>query len=145
MRADLCLRAPLQTEGGVRGLEEPPPLPYVTYVHSESFAACQHRVRAQAETFHLLCVVALQCPGSMEYDACRTGCVDDCDSVQALPGDWSVARGNGSSCMDTPTEGCFCAGGMVLHHGQCVTPDACSQCVDHHGHTYTVSCTRRKT
>ncbi|KAG7216081.1 hypothetical protein INR49_007833 [Caranx melampygus] len=78
----------------------------------------------------------LQCPGSMEYDACRTGCVDDCDSVQALPGDWSVARGNGSSCMDTPTEGCFCTGGMVLHHGQCVSPDACSQCVDHHGHTY---------
>ncbi|XP_041794165.1 von Willebrand factor [Chelmon rostratus] len=79
----------------------------------------------------------LQCPSSMEYDACRTGCVEDCGSIQTLPGDWSVARGNESSCMDTPTEGCFCTGGTVLHHGQCVSPEACSQCVDHHGRTYT--------
>ncbi|GAA6225493.1 von Willebrand factor-like [Lates japonicus] len=78
----------------------------------------------------------LQCPRSMEYDACRTGCVDDCGSIQTLPGDWSVARGNESSCMDTPTEGCFCTGGTLLHHGQCVQPEACRQCVDHHGHTY---------
>ncbi|XP_060891247.1 von Willebrand factor [Labrus mixtus] len=78
----------------------------------------------------------LRCPSSMEYEACRTGCVDDCGSIQTLPGDWSVARGNESSCMDTPTEGCFCTGGMVSHHGQCVSPEACRQCVDHHGHTY---------
>uniref|UniRef100_A0A4W6D791 von Willebrand factor n=1 Tax=Lates calcarifer TaxID=8187 RepID=A0A4W6D791_LATCA len=78
----------------------------------------------------------LQCPSSMEYDACRTGCVDDCGSIQTLPGDWSVARGNESSCIDTPTEGCFCTGGTLLHHGQCVQPEACRQCVDHHGHTY---------
>uniref|UniRef100_A0A3Q3M4R4 von Willebrand factor n=1 Tax=Labrus bergylta TaxID=56723 RepID=A0A3Q3M4R4_9LABR len=80
--------------------------------------------------------VTLRCPSSMEYEACRTGCVDDCGSIQTLPGDWSVARGNESSCMDTPTEGCFCTGGMVSHHGQCVSPEACRQCVDHHGHTY---------
>lgn len=80
---------------------------------------------------------ALKCPSSMEYDACRTGCVEDCDSIQALPSDWSVARSN-ESCMDTPTEGCFCAGGTVLHHGRCVSPEACGQCVDQHGHTYTV-------
>ncbi|XP_073328335.1 von Willebrand factor [Pagrus major] len=79
----------------------------------------------------------LQCPSSMEYDACRTGCVDDCGSIQTLPGDWSVARGNESSCMDTPTEGCFCTGGTVLHHGQCVSPEACRQCVDLHGRMYT--------
>ncbi|KAM6936930.1 von Willebrand factor [Xenentodon cancila] len=78
----------------------------------------------------------LQCQSSMEYDACRTGCVEDCGSIQTLPGDWSVARGNESSCMDTPTEGCFCTGGTVLHHGQCVSPEACGQCVDHHGRTY---------
>ncbi|NP_001265809.1 von Willebrand factor precursor [Oryzias latipes] len=78
----------------------------------------------------------LKCPSSMEYDACRTGCVEDCDSIQALPSDWSVARSN-ESCMDTPTEGCFCAGGTVLHHGRCVSPEACGQCVDQHGHTYT--------
>uniref|UniRef100_A0A673ADI9 von Willebrand factor n=1 Tax=Sphaeramia orbicularis TaxID=375764 RepID=A0A673ADI9_9TELE len=77
-----------------------------------------------------------QCPGSMEYDACRTGCVEDCGSIQALPGDWAVARGNESICMDTPTEGCFCTGGTVLHHGVCVSPEACNQCVDNHGHTY---------
>lgn len=74
----------------------------------------------------------------MEYDACRTGCVEDCGSIRALPGDWTVARGNESSCMDTPTEGCFCPGGTVLHHGACVSPDACSQCVDQHGHTHMV-------
>ncbi|KAM3869684.1 von Willebrand factor-like, partial [Diretmus argenteus] len=34
----------------------------------------------------------MQCPGSMEYDACRTGCVEDCGSIQALPGDSMVAR-----------------------------------------------------
>ncbi|XP_036961883.1 von Willebrand factor isoform X3 [Acanthopagrus latus] len=79
----------------------------------------------------------LQCPSSMEYDACRTGCVDDCGSTQTLPGDWSVARGNESACMDTPTEGCFCTGGTVLHHGQCVPPEACRQCVDRRGRTYT--------
>ncbi|XP_030587138.1 von Willebrand factor [Archocentrus centrarchus] len=78
----------------------------------------------------------MQCPSSMEYDACRTGCVEDCGNIQTLPGDWSVARSNESSCMDTPTEGCFCAGGTVLHHGQCVPPEACGQCVDHHGHSY---------
>uniref|UniRef100_H3DPH5 von Willebrand factor n=1 Tax=Tetraodon nigroviridis TaxID=99883 RepID=H3DPH5_TETNG len=65
----------------------------------------------------------LQCPTSMEYDACRTGCVEDC-------------RGNQSACMDTPTEGCFCTGGTVLHHGRCVSPEACRQCVDQQGHTY---------
>ncbi|XP_027128551.1 von Willebrand factor [Larimichthys crocea] len=78
----------------------------------------------------------LHCPSSMEYDACRTGCVEDCGSIQMFPGDWSVARSNQSSCMETPTEGCFCTGGTVLHHGQCVSPEACGQCVDHHGHTY---------
>ncbi|KAK1887428.1 von Willebrand factor [Dissostichus eleginoides] len=78
----------------------------------------------------------LQCPSSMEYEACRTGCVDDCGSTQRLRGDRPVARGNESSCMDTPTEGCFCTGGTVLHHGQCVSPEACRQCVDQKGRTY---------
>lgn len=74
----------------------------------------------------------------MVYDACRTGCVEDCGSIQTLPGDWLVASGNESACMDTPTEGCFCARGTVLHHGQCVSAEACSQCVDQHGHVYQV-------
>ncbi|XP_010783151.1 von Willebrand factor isoform X2 [Notothenia coriiceps] len=78
----------------------------------------------------------LQCPSSMEYEACRTGCVDDCGSTQRLRGDWPVARGNESSCIDTPTEGCFCTRGTVLHHGQCVSPEACRQCVDQKGRTY---------
>lgn len=91
-----------------------------------------------------LCVTALKCPGNMEYDACRTGCVEDCGSIQTLRGDWSVARGNKSSCMDTPTEGCFCAGGTVMHHGQCVPPEACRQCVDHRGRKYAVRHTQRQ-
>lgn len=84
-------------------------------------------------------ITALHCPSSMEYDACRKGCVEDCGSIQALPGDWLVARGNESSCIDTPTEGCFCTGGTVLHHGQCVSPETCSQCADQHGRTYKVT------
>eukprot|EP00066_Takifugu_rubripes_P015898 XP_011605164.1 PREDICTED: von Willebrand factor isoform X1 [Takifugu rubripes] len=78
----------------------------------------------------------LQCPGSMEYDACRTGCIEDCSTLQMLPSDWWVARGNQSACMDTPTEGCFCPGGTLLHHGQCVSPEACRQCVEQQGRTY---------
>ncbi|MED6267407.1 hypothetical protein CHARACLAT_011798, partial [Characodon lateralis] len=78
----------------------------------------------------------LHCPNSMEYDACRTGCVEDCGSIQALPGDWSVTGRNESSCMETPTEGCFCTGGMVLYHGRCVSPESCGQCVDQQGHAH---------
>lgn len=85
-----------------------------------------------------LYVKALQCPNSMEYDACRTGCIEDCSSLQTLRGDGAVAKGNQLSCMDTPTEGCFCTGGTVLHHGRCVSPETCQQCVDHQGHTYAV-------
>ncbi|XP_071393775.1 von Willebrand factor [Centroberyx affinis] len=94
------------------------------------------RQRGVCVDWRSLHLCPIQCPSSMEYDACRTGCVEDCGSIRALPGDWTVARGNESSCMDTPTEGCFCPGGTVLHHGECVSPDACSQCVDQHGHTH---------
>lgn len=74
----------------------------------------------------------------MEYHACREGCVDDCGSIQTFPGDWLAAKTNKSSCMDTPTEGCFCAGGTVLNHGRCVTPEACRQCVDQQGRMHEV-------
>ncbi|XP_067090003.1 von Willebrand factor [Osmerus mordax] len=78
----------------------------------------------------------MQCPSSMEYDGCRTGCVEDCSSIGSSPGDWGAPRTNQSLCMDTPTEGCFCQGGTVLHKGRCVSPEACSQCVDRHGYTH---------
>uniref|UniRef100_A0A8C8MEA0 von Willebrand factor n=1 Tax=Oncorhynchus tshawytscha TaxID=74940 RepID=A0A8C8MEA0_ONCTS len=58
------------------------------------------------------------CPSSMEYDACRTGCVEDCSSIGLSP------------------EGCFCPGNTVPLGGECVSPDACNQCVDQHGHTH---------
>ncbi|XP_051916485.1 von Willebrand factor [Hippocampus zosterae] len=77
-----------------------------------------------------------QCPATMEYSACRTGCVEDCDSAQPLRGDWSVATGNGSSCTDTPIEGCFCPEGTVLHQGVCVSAEKCKQCVDPRGRAY---------
>nr|XP_019934117.1 PREDICTED: von Willebrand factor [Paralichthys olivaceus] len=83
---------------------------------------------------HHLC--PYPCPRSTEYNACLTGCVETCDNIQTLRGDWAVARGNASSCMDTPTEGCFCTGGTVMHHGHCVSPEACRQCVDPQGRTY---------
>ncbi|KAM6960602.1 von Willebrand factor [Aplochiton taeniatus] len=78
----------------------------------------------------------MQCPSTMQYDACRTGCLEDCSSIRASPGDWAVTRGNESICMDTPTEGCFCPAGTVMLGGECVSPDSCSQCVDQRGHTH---------
>ncbi|KAJ8002410.1 hypothetical protein DPEC_G00158600 [Dallia pectoralis] len=78
----------------------------------------------------------MQCPSTMEYDACRVGCVEDCSSINLLPGDTGVVRGNRSVCMTTPTEGCFCPMGMVLLGGRCVTHDACNQCVDQRGHRH---------
>ncbi|XP_057693186.1 von Willebrand factor [Corythoichthys intestinalis] len=81
-------------------------------------------------------ICPFHCPATMEYHACHTGCVEDCDSTQLLRGDWSVATGNASSCTDTPTEGCFCPMGTVLHHGDCVSPERCKQCVDHRGRSY---------
>ncbi|MFT7812635.1 von Willebrand factor isoform X1 [Arapaima gigas] len=65
----------------------------------------------------------MPCPSSMVFDSCRTGCVEECGG----------SLGNGSQCMDTPTEGCFCPPGLVLHKGLCVRPDTCSQCLDLHG------------
>ncbi|XP_061630178.1 von Willebrand factor isoform X1 [Phyllopteryx taeniolatus] len=81
-------------------------------------------------------ICPLSCPATMEYSACRTGCLENCDSAQSLRGDWSLSTGNESSCTDTPTEGCFCPGGTVLHQGVCVSPEKCKQCVDHRGRSY---------
>ncbi|XP_077591325.1 von Willebrand factor isoform X2 [Stigmatopora nigra] len=79
-------------------------------------------------------ICPLQCPVTMEYRACHTGCVEDCGSTQLMRGDqWATT---GSSCTDTPTEGCFCPVGTVLNHGKCVSPEKCKQCVDHSGHSY---------
>ncbi|CAL8374175.1 unnamed protein product [Arctogadus glacialis] len=78
----------------------------------------------------------MQCSGSMEYHACRTGCVEDCGSVLALLGNRAAPAGNESLCAETPAEGCFCPGGTVVHRGRCVPPVACSQCVDQRGHTH---------
>ncbi|KAL0968924.1 hypothetical protein UPYG_G00273790, partial [Umbra pygmaea] len=81
-----------------------------------------------------LCPMA--CPSSMEYDPCRVGCVEDCTSFSLSPWDTEVVSRNGSVCMTTPTEGCFCPGGTVLLGGECVSPEACNQCVDQHGHAH---------
>uniref|UniRef100_A0A8B9JXB1 von Willebrand factor n=1 Tax=Astyanax mexicanus TaxID=7994 RepID=A0A8B9JXB1_ASTMX len=64
----------------------------------------------------------MPCPKSMEYDACRTGCVEQC--------------GHGQACWSAPTEGCFCPHGTVLLEGECVGREACSQCVDQHGQAH---------
>ncbi|XP_061139991.1 von Willebrand factor [Syngnathus typhle] len=81
-------------------------------------------------------ICPFECPPTMKYSACRTGCVEDCNSPPPLRGDWSVAVGTESSCTDTPTEGCFCPSGTVLHRGTCVSPEKCKQCVDHRGRAY---------
>ena len=73
----------------------------------------------------------------MQYQACQTGCVEDCGSVLALPGN-RASPGNESLCGETPAEGCFCPEGTVVQRGRCVEPHTCSQCVDPHGHTHGV-------
>lgn len=83
---------------------------------------------------------AMSCPDSLEYAACRTGCLDQCERGLFHPGDVvamgdGVIKANGSQCLTTPTEGCFCPEGLVLMGGKCVSEEACSQCVDHHGKT----------
>ncbi|CAL9695336.1 unnamed protein product [Knipowitschia caucasica] len=69
-----------------------------------------------------------QCPSAMEYHACRSDCVEDCSSLQTM------SDQRNSSCVDTPTEGCYCPEGLLLHQGACVSPDRCHQCVDQQGH-----------
>ncbi|XP_028823299.1 von Willebrand factor, partial [Denticeps clupeoides] len=83
----------------------------------------------------------MSCPNSMQYAACKTGCVEQCgrgqpftSSVMEL-GD-GVAMGNGTQCWDTPTEGCFCAEGEVVQGDECVSREACTSCVDQDGHTH---------
>ncbi len=90
--------------------------------------------------FYVLCV-AMSCSDSMEYAACRTGCLEQCGRSQFSPGDMmgdGLMKGNGSVCLNTPTEGCFCPEGSVLMGEECVSKEACSQCVDHHGKTHKV-------
>ncbi len=90
--------------------------------------------------FYVLCV-AMSCSDAMEYAACRTGCLEQCGRSQFSPGDMmgdGLMKGNGSVCLNTPTEGCFCPEGSVLMGEECVSKEACSQCVDHHGKTHKV-------
>uniref|UniRef100_A0A673GBP2 von Willebrand factor n=1 Tax=Sinocyclocheilus rhinocerous TaxID=307959 RepID=A0A673GBP2_9TELE len=81
----------------------------------------------------------MSCSDSMEYAACRTGCLEQCGRSQFSPGDMmgdGLMKGNGSVCLKTPTEGCFCPEGSVLMGDKCVSKETCSQCVDHHGKTH---------
>ncbi|XP_062861316.1 von Willebrand factor [Trichomycterus rosablanca] len=86
---------------------------------------------------HDLCPMA--CPKTMEYDACRTGCMEQCGSGQPLLGDvdW---RGDGmtnsAQCWSTPAEGCFCPHDTLLRGGECVRREVCNQCVDQHGQAH---------
>ncbi|XP_028664014.2 von Willebrand factor [Erpetoichthys calabaricus] len=63
----------------------------------------------------------ISCPSSMEFESCKTGCVQQCNNV------------NTTHCMETPTEGCFCRQGSVLHNGECVPKEFCTQCIDEYG------------
>ncbi|KAA0715188.1 von Willebrand factor [Triplophysa tibetana] len=83
----------------------------------------------------------MSCPDSLEYAACRTGCLDQCEQGLFYPGDTvamgdGVIKANGSQCLTAPTEGCFCPEGLVFMGGKCVSEEACSQCVDLHGRTH---------
>ncbi|XP_053356531.1 von Willebrand factor [Clarias gariepinus] len=81
----------------------------------------------------------MTCSNNLEYDACRTGCVEECGHARSPLGDMDW-RGDGvvggAQCFATPTEGCFCPPGTVLRGEKCVSQEACSQCVDTHGHVH---------
>uniref|UniRef100_A0A3B4EJ56 von Willebrand factor n=1 Tax=Pygocentrus nattereri TaxID=42514 RepID=A0A3B4EJ56_PYGNA len=81
----------------------------------------------------------MPCPNSMEYDACRTGCVEQCGHGLAVLGDMYV-RGdslvNSTQCWMDPTEGCYCPHGTVLLGEECVGRETCNQCLDQHGHAH---------
>ncbi|MGH0135907.1 UNVERIFIED_CONTAM: hypothetical protein FKN15_060350 [Acipenser sinensis] len=107
-----------------------PPAPYIVLCQEASchgqdlcqiVAAYSHLCRLQG-----VCInwrsegfCAQQCPSSMVFDSCRTGCIQQC-----------AGPFNSTMCMDTPTEGCFCPPGKVLNNGECVEEEACSQCLD---------------
>ncbi|KAK1784997.1 hypothetical protein P4O66_018435, partial [Electrophorus voltai] len=78
----------------------------------------------------------MPCPSTMEYDACRTGCVEQCGGGGQVLGDVDATddgQWNRTQCWNTPTEGCFCPSGTLLRGDECVSREACSQCVDQHG------------
>ncbi|KAF7699418.1 hypothetical protein HF521_004160 [Silurus meridionalis] len=81
----------------------------------------------------------MTCSKYMEYDACRTGCVEQCGHAQSPLGDVYLRGdgiGGGAQCWTTPTEGCFCPAGMVLRGEECVSQEACNQCVDNNGQVH---------
>ncbi|MCJ8733665.1 hypothetical protein PDJAM_G00226260 [Pangasius djambal] len=81
----------------------------------------------------------MTCSKNMEYDACRMGCVEQCGHARSPLGDvdWrGDGIGGGAQCWTTPTEGCFCPPGTVQRGEECVSQEACSQCVDHLGQVH---------
>nr|XP_023655901.1 von Willebrand factor [Paramormyrops kingsleyae] len=72
----------------------------------------------------------MPCPGTMVFQSCRTGCTEEC---RITGGDRTR---NGSLCMDSPMEGCFCPPGLVLHEGVCASADVCTQCLDSRGQSH---------
>ncbi|RXM34883.1 von Willebrand factor [Acipenser ruthenus] len=107
-----------------------PPAPYIALCQEASchgqdlcqiVAAYSHLCRLQGVCINWRSAgfCAQQCPGSMVFDSCRTGCIQQC-----------TGPFNSTLCMDTPTEGCFCPPGKVLNNGECVEEEACSQCLD---------------
>ncbi|CAM5082052.1 unnamed protein product [Eretmochelys imbricata] len=65
---------------------------------------------------------AVNCPGSLIYDHCRTSCTKHCENSTSI-----------SVCKDYPTEGCFCPPGQVTLNSNCVDEEVCRQCVAEDG------------
>ncbi|CAB1323555.1 unnamed protein product, partial [Coregonus sp. 'balchen'] len=94
-------------------------------LRSEVFSSCHTHVPIMPF------IIRCQQEACQETDVC-----DDCSSIGLLPGTSGAVSGNGSVCITKPTEGCFCPRNTVLLGGDCVSPDACNQCVDQHGHKH---------
>ncbi|XP_051818879.1 von Willebrand factor [Antechinus flavipes] len=62
----------------------------------------------------------MTCPPSMVYHHCQKVCPQNCD-------------GNSSTCVDHPSEGCFCPPEQVMLEGKCVPKETCTQCISEDG------------
>ncbi|KAG8438864.1 hypothetical protein GDO86_005162 [Hymenochirus boettgeri] len=70
----------------------------------------------------------MECPPSMVYHHCHSGCNKECGKPL-----------NETQCLDSSTEGCFCAEGDVMLGGKCASERVCSECIDHFGDKHQIS------
>ncbi|XP_078043521.1 hemolectin [Augochlora pura] len=70
------------------------------------------------------------CPPNLEYQPCKTGCTETCETVNEISNDDDDRLGR---CANNVEEGCFCPGDSVLRNNTCIPRNECLVC-DQEGH-----------